>query len=81
MAKDNSGATGPSVVRNKVLHIVLPEAIYWNLQSCAIESRMSLKAFVIELGRAATPFGSETLALNLNRRDNDGTDTSISKAA
>lgn len=41
--------------RSKVLHVDIPESVYWHIRQCAIESRMSVKAFVAELGRTASP--------------------------
>ena len=39
----------------KVLHVDIPEPVYWHLRRCAIESQLSMKAFVTELGRTASP--------------------------
>lgn len=63
----------------KVLHILLPEESYWHLQQCAIESRMSLKDYMAELGRNARPFVRDTA--DPNSGVSDATDASISKAA
>lgn len=55
MTGHNSDATVPKALPSKVLHVDIPEPIYWHLRRCAIESQMSIKGFVTELGRTASP--------------------------
>lgn len=62
MTSHNSDATAPKDSPTKILHVDIPEPVYWHLRRCAIESQMSMKAFVTELGRTASPIKLTTLA-------------------
>lgn len=55
MPDDNRSLPSSRINRTKVLHVDIPESIYWHIRHCAIESRLSMKAFVTELGRTAFP--------------------------
>lgn len=55
MTSHNSIAAASKESQTKILHINIPESVYWHLRRCAIESKLSMKAFVVELGRTATP--------------------------
>lgn len=41
--------------QTKALNVVLPDDVYWHLRKCAIQSRMSLKEFMIQFCRRAEP--------------------------
>ncbi len=55
MTGHNSDAIAPKESSSKILHVDIPEPVYWHLKRCAIESQMSMKSFVTELGRTASP--------------------------
>ena len=42
-------------VPTKVLNVLIPETVYWHIRFCASESRMSVKQFMAEFCRTATP--------------------------
>ena len=75
----NSDATGPKDSPTKILHVEIPEPVYWHLRRCAIESQMSLKAFVTDLGRTASPF--KLRSLDSYRKINDESESIERKAA
>ena len=56
MTEHNSHRTSNNAIQTKVLHVEIPEPTYWHIRKCAIESQMSMKDFVAELGRTASPF-------------------------
>lgn len=41
-----------------MLNVVIPEATYWHLRRCATASQMSMKEFMAEFCKTATPFSS-----------------------
>ena len=41
--------------KSRALNVLLPEDVYWQLRRCAIQSRMSLKEFMIGFCRRAEP--------------------------
>lgn len=49
--RDQSCPASPS----KVLNVSVPEPVYWHIRSCATESRMSVKDFMAQFCRTATP--------------------------
>ena len=60
MTDTTSTSIVPGTVPTKVLHVDSPETTYWHIRQCAIESRMSMKGFVAELGRKALPIKLDT---------------------
>ncbi len=39
----------------KVLNVSVPESVYWHIRRCASESRLSVKDFMAQFCRTATP--------------------------
>lgn len=56
MSNDKHPTDQIDSARTKVLHVEIPESTYWYIRKCAIESQLSMKDFVAELGRTASPF-------------------------
>ena len=72
MNQQNTSKKFPERGCLKILHVDIPEAIYWHIRECAIESRMSMKAFVTELGRTASPINirnTDSIQENGNESD------------
>ncbi len=67
---DNRPAADPiRSIRTKVLHVEIPEPTYWHIRKCAIESQMSIKDFVTELGRTASPFQLQIMDSDVRVKD------------
>ena len=49
--RDQSSPASPT----KVLNVSVPKSVYWHIRSCASESRMSIKDFMAQFCRTATP--------------------------
>lgn len=49
----------------KVLNVVIPESAYWQLRKCATESQMSMKEFMAEFCKTATPIFIEPVTSDL----------------
>lgn len=69
MTDHNSHRTSNNTTQTKVLHAEIPEATYWHIRKCAIESQLSMKDFVAELGRTASPFQLKILDSELRVKD------------
>ena len=69
MSNDRPAAGPSSSVRTKVLHVEIPEPTYWHIRKCAIESQLSMKDFVAELGRTASPFQLKILDSDVRKND------------
>lgn len=69
MSNDRPAAGPSSSVRTKVLHVEIPEPTYWHIRKCAIESQLSMKDFVTELGRTASPFQLKIMDSDLRVKD------------
>lgn len=69
MSNDKHPTDQNSSSRTKVLHVEIPEPTYWHIRKCAIESQMSMKDFVAELGRTASPFQLKILDSDVRKND------------
>lgn len=52
-------ATTPTM-RTRVLNAKVPEQVYWHIRRCAIESRLSIKDFMAEFCKTASPIQRRT---------------------